>query len=150
MNAALNVYVASSWRNLHQPDVVGLLQELGYDVYDFRNNGEMFHWRELDKWWKFWDLAACEHHLARTVPTRAFEADFTALQQADAVVLVMPCGRSAHLELGYAVGAGIPTAVLYEDDTPCDPELMIKMTDLRSNCLDAVIFWLAQLREKKS
>ncbi len=41
----------------------------------------------------------------------------------------MPCGRSAHLELGYAVGAGKLTLV-YANEDYCpgfEPELMWKM-----------------------
>ena len=36
-----------------------------------------------------------------------------ALLEADACVLVLPCGASAHLEFGYAVGAEKLTAVLF-------------------------------------
>jgi hypothetical protein len=32
----MRVYVASSWRNPWQPNVVGLLRSLGHKVYDFR------------------------------------------------------------------------------------------------------------------
>lgn len=35
--------------------------------------------------------------------------------ECDLCVLVLPCGRSAHLELGYAVGAGKVTIVLIPD-----------------------------------
>jgi hypothetical protein len=37
----------------------------------------------------------------------------------------MPCGRSAHLEAGYFVGAGKPLYIVIYD--PCEPELMYKM-----------------------
>ena len=80
-----------------------------------------------------------DHDLAK----RAFQADFDGLNEADAVVLVMPCGRSAHLELGWAIGQGLPTAVLYEDDCSCDPELMIKMTDFRSTDLGDIVEFLS-------
>lgn len=30
----MKIYVASSWRNNRQPDVVKFLRNLGYDVYD--------------------------------------------------------------------------------------------------------------------
>lgn len=32
----MRIYVASSWRNTHQPEVVAKLRELGHEVYDFR------------------------------------------------------------------------------------------------------------------
>lgn len=31
------IYVASSWRNQHQPQVVSFLREQGHEVYDFRH-----------------------------------------------------------------------------------------------------------------
>jgi hypothetical protein len=49
-----------------------------------------------------------------------------ALRAADITVLVLPCGRSAHLELGYATGAGQCTIVLL-DDPMSEPELMYLM-----------------------
>lgn len=37
---------------------------------------------------------------------KAFEADKAGLDWADTVVLLLPAGRSSHLEAGYAVGQG--------------------------------------------
>ena len=37
---------------------------------------------------------------------RQFAADLVALQQADICVLVIPCGRSAHTEVGWMAGKG--------------------------------------------
>ena len=33
----MNIYVASSWRNQKQPDVVTALRENGHTVYDFKH-----------------------------------------------------------------------------------------------------------------
>ena len=46
---------------------------------------------------------------------KAIEKDMAALRSADATVLVLPCGRSAHLELGWAAGSGQRTVVLLDD-----------------------------------
>ena len=48
------IYVASSWRNDNQPEVVEKLKDAGHEVYDFRhpsvdNNG--FGWSEIDPDW---------------------------------------------------------------------------------------------------
>ncbi len=127
----LKVYVASSWRNMRQPKVVATLRRAGYQVYDFRNPKEHvherdqgFHWADIDSGWQSWTpgefVEAMEHPLAKD----GFKRDFEALTCADVVVLVMPCGRSAHLELGYAVGQGKRTIILLSDG---EPELMYKM-----------------------
>ena len=63
-----------------------------------------------------------EHPLA----AKGFSTDMEGLDWADAVVMVMPCGRSSHLELGYAVGKNKRTIILLSQS---EPELMYKMVD---------------------
>lgn len=69
-----------------------------------------------------------------------FHSDFDAMRWADVCVLVLPCGKSAHLELGWAVGAGKRTAILLED--PVEPELMYRMVDYLATGLDGLTQWL--------
>ncbi len=125
----MNVYVATSWRNERQPEIVKALREEGHTVYDFRapvpgDNG--FHWSEIDPEWKKWTPAEYRLQLDHPTAHRGFSHDMRALDTADAVVLVMPCGRSAHLELGYAAGQGKHTVILLSEG---EPELMYKMVD---------------------
>ena len=46
------IYVASSWRNSYQQDVVSFLRSEGHEVYDFTHpNGDMsygFSWSSID------------------------------------------------------------------------------------------------------
>lgn len=49
-------------------------------------------------------------------------------------------GRSAHLELGWAVGQGKKTAVLLDD--PVTPELMYKMVDYLAPNVHDLLGWL--------
>jgi nucleoside 2-deoxyribosyltransferase len=126
----MKIYVASSWRNEHQPAVVQALRDAGHDVYDFKNpepgnNG--FHWSEIDPDWQSWTTVAFRGALEHTVAKAGFERDMTALEGCDICVLVLPCGRSAHLELGFAAGAGKPTLIYITE--PQEPELMYKMVD---------------------
>mgnify|MGYP001171606185 CR=1 FL=1 len=123
------MYVASSWRNVIQPDVIKILLDAGHEVYDFRNpcqSGTGFHWSDIASDWEHWSpeklIAGLEHPLA----SKGFRSDMDALDWAEAVVMVMPCGRSSHLELGYAVGKSKKTVVLL---TQSEPELMYKMAD---------------------
>jgi hypothetical protein len=71
-----------------------------------------------------------------------------ALRRADVTVLVLPCGRSAHLELGYAVGAGQRTVVLL-DNPLSEPELMYLMNTKICMNLDEVIEALRQIKEPR-
>lgn len=139
----MNVYVASSWRNAHQQAVVEFLRVYGFEVYDFKNprpgdNG--FHWSEIDKDWKLWTPGAFIKGLSHPIAEKGFDSDMTALRSCNACVLVLPCGRSAHLELGWAVGAGKKTAI-YAPELP-EPELMYKMVGLVSEDLGHIADYL--------
>jgi len=123
------VYVASSWSNPRQPAVVAALRGVGHEVYDFRNPGiglPGFSWAQVDPAWRQWSPMTFRNSLQHPAAVRGFELDMRALASADATVLVLPCGRSAHLELGYAVGAGQLTFVLCDQALDM-PELMYKM-----------------------
>jgi hypothetical protein len=139
----MRVYVASSWRNEEaQQHCVRRLRQDKHDVYDFRNpipgdNG--FAWRQIDpdrEWLK--DPARFRAGLEHPVARRGFQLDMSALTSADACVLVLPCGRSAHLELGYAAGAGCRTVVLL-DSPVSEPELMYLACDAICVSLDEVV-----------
>ena len=56
-NTVQRIYVASSWRNEHQPAVVEALRGTGFEVYDFRHprpDNEGFGWSEIDPDWQRW------------------------------------------------------------------------------------------------
>lgn len=69
-----------------------------------------------------------------------YDSDFAAMNRADTFVMVLPCGKSAHLEIGWAVGAGKRTAILCED--PIEPELMYRMVDYVAPTLMDLLAWL--------
>lgn len=128
------VYVASSWKNELQQDVVAALRKDGFEVYDFKHPDETskgFHWSDVMPNYKG-GVAPAEFRKALDHPLckEGFARDFNAMLNADVCVMVMPCGRSAHIEAGYFVGnidkfliIFIPTVGLIE------PELMYKMAD---------------------
>ena len=120
----MKIYVASSWRNPWQPGVVELLRKLDHDVYDFREprKGERgFSWSEVDPEWKAWSPERYRKGLANPIAQAGFKSDMDALRWCDACVAVLPHGRSAALELGWACGAGKRTAVFFPTDMPLTP-----------------------------
>jgi nucleoside 2-deoxyribosyltransferase len=136
----MKIYVASSWRNDFQPYVVACLRNIGHDVYDFKNPAEGdngFHWSEIDPNWKEWTPEQLREAHKHPLAVAGFKKDMDALIECDICVLVMPCGRSAHLEAGYAVGAGKPTAILLADG---EPELMYKMARVCTNIEEVLDF----------
>lgn len=141
------IYVASSWRNIMQEAVVHTLRAAGFEVYDFKNppNGAGFTWKQValaDTDQPVDTVAQTDYLRAIDHPRAAegFRSDFDAMEWADTFVLVLPCGRSAHLELGWAAGYGKRTAILLDD--PCTPELMYKMVDHLSPSLFDLLGWL--------
>ena len=125
----MKIYVASSWRNQRQPEVVKALSARGHEVYDFRNPREGhtgFHWSEIDPNWQLWSPVQYRECLSHPAANAGFASDMNALKWCDAVVAVQPFGRSASLELGWACGAGKRTVLLLADG---EPELMVKMCD---------------------
>lgn len=120
----LKVYVATSWRNEYQPEVVRALREDGHQVYDFRDS-EGFHWSEVDENWKTWSPAEYLTGLLHPCAERGFKRDMDSLQDCEALVYVMPCGPSASMEMGWAKGAG-KFVIVYVPELR-EPDLMVKM-----------------------
>jgi hypothetical protein len=124
------IYVASSWANTYQPSVVLALRAEGYAVYDFRNPAPGvpgFSWEEIDTNWRAWTPAQYRDAVVFSKAARdGFHRDRVALVASRLCVLVLPCGASAHLEAGFAVGRGIPLMIYLPDSAPWKPELMYR------------------------
>ena len=130
------IYVASSWRNTEQPHIVKQLREVGHAVYDFRNpfsGVPGFAWSEIDPNWQAWSARRYRDLLTtHPIAARSFVSDLRGMQWADACLLVLPSGRSAHLEAGWFCGQGKRTIILTRDGE--EPELMALLaTDI---CVD--------------
>lgn len=120
-----NIYLASSWRNVHQPTVVKLLREAGHSVYDFRNPAPGnfgFQWSAIDPDWKTWGPSLFREALAHPIATSGWALDQAAMEAADTCVLALPCGASAHLEAGWMAGRGKRVVVFIGQLN--EPELM--------------------------
>ena len=134
----MKVYVASSWRNERQPAVVKALRAAGHDVYVFKSPDSAhptFHWSDIDPKWLHWDEDDLMRGLGHRIAEEAYKSDFDAMEWADTCVLVMPCGRSAHLEAGWFVGKGKGCAILLDGG---EPELMQKMATLHTSIDDVI------------
>lgn len=139
------IYVASSWRNPFQPLVVSLLRYESHEVYDFRHPSDQdkgFAWSDIDPDWESWTTEEYVEALNHPVAIKGYANDYSAMEWADTFVLVLPCGRSAHLELGWAVGKGKRTAIY----TPSrmEPELMVKMCDFITASSIKLVEWLGK------
>lgn len=122
------IYLASSWYNPDQPAAVTLLRSAGHDVYDFRNphEGECgFSWSAIDPDWMRWTTEQYVEALSHPLAEHGYALDMDAMEWADTFVLLLPCGRSAHLEAEWAAGSGRELYIVHLDGQ--EPELMAKM-----------------------
>ena len=128
------IYVSSSWKNELQPKIVALLREHGHKVYDFRHpNGRNDRnvWEEITE---SLNLSIAyqqgiilpdnyDRMLSDQRVRDRFDDHFKAMNDADTCVLLLPCGRSSHVEAGYMAGAG-KRVFVYDTGTHVTPELM--------------------------
>lgn len=101
------IYVASSWRNDYQQDVVAALRDVGHQVYDFKHPKEAEHgfsWSAIDPNWKSWTPAQLKEALRHPISQAGHKLDHDAIEWADTGVIVLPSGPSAHLEIGLLAG----------------------------------------------
>ena len=105
------IYVIGSLRNPVVSDVAAAIRQAGFEVFD----DWMAAGPEADDYWKRYEEArghsyreALNGHAAHHV----FHYDKRHLDAASFVVLVAPAGKSAHLELGYAIGKGKGSCIL--------------------------------------
>lgn len=135
-----SIYLASSWRNEAQPEVLHALRMAGHETYDFRNPADNwrhpkagddsggFRWSDIDPAWKQWTPWAFTQALDTGTADLGFSNDWRAMQYAEVGVLLLPCGRSAHIEAGYFVGHPAKSLHILVPELP-EPELMYKMAD---------------------
>lgn len=148
------IYVASSWRNEQQADVVAALRAEGHEVYDFKNpepGNTGFGWRQCSEK-PIDELSLTEFAnliVAHPVAQAGFKLDRDALHWCDTCVMVLPCGRSAHLEAGYAAGQGKETVFLLSKDK-FEPELMYLLGDGVCPTLADVIVHLRHAKQRCS
>ena len=143
------IYVASSWRNKYYPEVVTALRKAGHQVYDFRNpphGGSGFHWTDIDENAPNWTFEQYAEGLCHPLAEKQFQADIEALYWANVCVLVLPCGRSAHLEAGFM--AGMHKRVIAYIPEMQEPELMYKLFNGVSNNLEDLCSQITTVLEK--
>jgi hypothetical protein len=145
----MNIYIASSWRNQFQQGVVAALREDGHRVYDFKGPGDGwgqqggglggFHWKECSQPGTDWQKWSVQQYLSALEHPRAeegFRRDMDALQQCDICIMVMPCGPSASMEMGWACGAKKEVYVYVPGMR--EPDLMVKMASMVTDDLDLI------------
>ena len=106
----MKIYLASSWKN--EVDVRRLairLRNEGCEVdclCEPKEGRFVFSWRELVENHKELLNHNAKDFLDHPKVLRAYQEDIKYLDWADCLILLLPCGNSAHMEAGYIKGAG--------------------------------------------
>lgn len=123
-----SIYVIGSLRNPKIPIFANSLRALGYEVFDdWYAAGERAddHWQDYEKGRGRTYKQALEGRFS----DNGFAFDKRNLERVDCVILLMPAGKSGHLELGYAAGLGKQTYILFPDGEPERWDLMYKFAN---------------------
>jgi hypothetical protein len=134
------IYIIGALKNDNIPKIAAALRPT-YDVFDQwitpgpEADQFLFQYAK-QRGWNYKEALTC--FAARN----NFEFDKRHIDSSDIVVMVMPAGKSAHLELGYAIGMGKEAHILFD----AEPDRF----DLMYNFVPAynIHFNLEQLSDK--
>ncbi len=131
------IYLASSWKQARTVDLVAqALRDAGHQVYAFTEPDQGHYTFDARSEFGSWAAGATAQQMMETPQAqKAFAADREGLDWADTCVLILPSGRSAHLEAGYAVGQGKD---LFIYDLPAAGEWDVMYGFARKICPDFV------------
>lgn len=109
------IYLVGALKNAQIPLIANQLRQDGHEVFDdWFSAGEF-----ADTCWRDHELCrgrayreALDGHHAWDV----FSFDVGLINMADIVILILPAGRSAHMELGYAAGIDKETHILLDQE----------------------------------
>lgn len=120
-----SIYLIGSLRHNRTRAVAEGLRNEGYDVFD--------DWHaagpEADDIWREYEQERGNDYLTALRGYHAqhvFDFDFRHITRCDIGVLVLPAGKSGHMELGYILGTGKPGFILLESEDPKRWDIMYR------------------------
>ena len=111
----MNIYIASSWKNkLHLLSIAESLRSFNFNVdlfCDDSTNRYCFNYEGI----KNWGELNAKTYLDIPEVQKVFKENKKWLDWCDVCLLVLPAGKSSHLESGYAVGSGKHLVIYHLD-----------------------------------
>jgi nucleoside 2-deoxyribosyltransferase len=124
----MRIYLIGSLRNPAIPIVAANLRAEGYNVFD--------DWfaagPEADDYWQKYETErghSFVEALDGWAADHVYMFDKKHLDEADCAVLVLPAGKSGHLEFGYIIGQGKPGYILLASAEPERWDVMYMFAD---------------------
>jgi len=121
------IYLIGSLRNPEVSELGNQLRAIGYEVFDdWFAAGPM-----ADDSWRDYEIArghSFQQALKGYAAEHVFQFDKDHLDRAETGVLLLPSGKSGHLELGYLIGRGCRSYIIYPEE-PKRFDVMYKFVD---------------------
>ena len=137
-----SIYLIGSLRNPQVPVVAQALQEAGHEVFD--------DWYaagpEADDYWQKYEEArghAYYEALNGYAAQHVYQYDKSHLDRCEVGILMLPAGKSGHLELGYMIGQGKKGYILL-DKIPERWDVMYAFADGVFGSVEKLIQGVAQ------
>ena len=109
------IYLIGILRNEQIPHMAKKIRALGFEVFDdwFSPGPEAYDfWRKYEKV----RGSTYKEALSNWAAKHVYEFDKYHIDRSDIGVLIMPAGKSGHLELGYMIGQGKPCIIYFEEE----------------------------------
>lgn len=140
----MKLYLIGSLRNKAIPELAARLRSAVPDVEIFDD------WfaagPEADDWWKEYEQGrnrTYQEALNGYAAKHVFDFDKYHLDNSTHVVLVLPAGKSGHMEVMYGkYGAGAKTAILLEPDWDGRYDVMYRFVDAVLTSSEDLVEWL--------
>lgn len=134
----MKIYLASSWKNHGLVSAwASNLRYEGHEVDAFCDNSEgrfIFDYREIDNP----DNLNAINFLLDHRSQKAFKEDKKWLDWADCCLLILPAGKSSHLEAGYVKGQGKQLVIWQSHYPEGEFDVMYGFADLITDDISAV------------
>jgi hypothetical protein len=110
-----SIYIIGALKNRSIPKLANQIEKLGIEAFDsWQSPGP-----DADVYLKKYEKLRGRNHLEAMrgyAARHIFEFDSFHLRRCDAAVLVMPAGKSGHIELGWVLGSGKPGFILFDKE----------------------------------
>lgn len=123
----MKCYVIGSLRNPAVPELGNELRAMGFDAFDdWYGAGETAD----DSWQAYEEYRGRTYDVALygAAATNIYEFDRRHLDSSEFCVMLLPAGKSGHIEFGYIVGQGKPGYILM-DGLPARWDVMYRFAD---------------------
>lgn len=139
------IYIIGSLRNEAIPHVGNAVRAAGFEAFDdWHGTGP----KADDHWFEYEKLRGRTYTeaLAGRAAQNTFALDRDNIMRSEGVIMVLPAGRSGHMEFGFARGRGIPGVILLDKEPERYDVMYNFASKITYDVKEAVEYITSQLR----